>query len=277
MLRTAFTGEHGLAVTRHNVYGMLSVVFWSLIVVVTLKYIALIMRADNNGEGGILALMALVSRGLARHERRRWWLVGFGIFGAAMFYGDGMITPAISVLSAVEGLEIVTPALHPYIVPITLVIIVALFGIQKHGTARVGMLFGPVMCAVVRRRSRCWASMQIVQQPGDPRGAQPVLRGALLRDTPLAAFFALGAVVLAVTGTEALYADMGHFGRSPIRRAWLFFVLPALVLNYFGQGALLLADPDGDQESVLPAGAVVGAHSAGRARDLRHGDRVAGA
>jgi KUP system potassium uptake protein len=146
MLKTAFGGPHGLAVTPENVYGILSVVFWALVVVVTLKYIALIMRADNNGEGGILALTALVSRGLAQQGRRRWWLVGFGIFGAAMFYGDGMITPAISVLSAVEGLEVVTPALHPFVVPVTLAIIVVLFAVQKHGTARVGFVFGPVMC-----------------------------------------------------------------------------------------------------------------------------------
>src|SRR6186713_1060523 len=146
MLRTAFSGPDALAVNPINVYGVLSVVFWALVIIVTLKYIMLIMRADNNGEGGILALTALVSRGLERHEKRRWWLVGFGIFGAAMFYGDGMITPAISVLGAVEGLEIITPQLHPFIVPVTLAVIVALFAIQKRGTASVGRLFGPVMC-----------------------------------------------------------------------------------------------------------------------------------
>jgi len=145
MLRTAFSGPDALAVNPVNVYGVLSVVFWALVIIVTLKYITLIMRADNNGEGGILALTALVSRGLERHEKRRWWLVGFGIFGAAMFYGDGMITPAISVLSAVEGLEIIAPGLEHWVVPATLVIIVVLFGVQKHGTARVGMFFGPVM------------------------------------------------------------------------------------------------------------------------------------
>ncbi len=242
MLRTAFTGEHGLAVTPDNVYGVLSAVFWSLIVVVTLKYIALIMRADNNGEGGILALTALVSRGLARHESRRWWLVGFGIFGAAMFYGDGMITPAISVLSAVEGLEIATPALHPYIVPITLVIIVLLFGIQKHGTARVGLFFGPVMVLYFSVIA-VLGLIQVVQAPAILGAINPWHAWRFFTDSPGLAFLALGAVVLAVTGTEALYTDMGHFGRSPIRRAWLVLVLPALVLNYFGQGALLLADP----------------------------------
>ncbi len=242
MLRTAFSGDHGLPLTPDNVYGVLSAVVWSLVVVVTLKYITLIMRADNNGEGGILALTALVSRGLARHETRRWWLVGFGIFGAAMFYGDGMITPAISVLSAVEGLEVALPMLNPYIVPITLAIIVVLFGIQKHGTSRVGLFFGPVMTfyfgviAVL-------GLIEVVQAPAILGAINPLHAWRFFTESPGLAFLALGAVVLAVTGTEALYTDMGHFGRSPIRRAWLLLVLPALVLNYFGQGALLLSDP----------------------------------
>ncbi len=242
MLRTAFTGEHGLALTPANVYGVLSVVFWALVVVVTLKYIMLIMRADNNGEGGILALTALVSRGLDRNNRRRWWLIGFGIFGAAMFYGDGMITPAISVLSAVEGLEIITPALHPFVVPVTLVIIVALFAIQKRGTASVGLFFGPVMCVyfVVLALLGAW---EIVQEPAILTALNPYHAVVFFVSAPVPAFLSLGAVVLAVTGTEALYADMGHFGRKPIRRAWLWFVMPALVINYFGQGALILADP----------------------------------
>ena len=242
MLRTAFTGEHGLALTSANVYGVLSVVFWALVVVVTLKYIMLIMRADNNGEGGILALTALVSRGLDRNNRRRWWLIGFGIFGAAMFYGDGMITPAISVLSAVEGLEIITPALHPFVVPVTLVIIVALFAIQKRGTASVGLFFGPVMCVyfVVLALLGAW---EIVQEPAVLTALNPYHAVVFFVNAPVPAFLSLGAVVLAVTGTEALYADMGHFGRKPIRRAWLWFVMPALVINYFGQGALILADP----------------------------------
>ncbi|MEO8755246.1 MAG: potassium transporter Kup [Casimicrobiaceae bacterium] len=243
MLRTAFTGEHGVPMTPGNVYGVLSVVFWALIVVVTLKYITLIMRADNNGEGGILALTALVSRGLARQETRRWWLVGFGIFGAAMFYGDGMITPAISVLSAVEGLELVTPALHPYIVPVTVVIIAGLFMIQRHGTASVGMLFGPIMVLYFVTIALLGV-YEIAQQPVILAALNPYYAVAFFVHTPVIAFLALGAVVLAVTGTEALYADMGHFGRSPIRRAWLCFVMPALVLNYFGQGALILAHPE---------------------------------
>ena len=240
-MRTAFTGDHGLALTTGNVYGVLSVVFWSLVVLVTLKYITLIMRADNNGEGGILALTALVSRGLPREQRKRWWLVGFGIFGAAMFYGDGMITPAISVLSAVEGLEILAPALHPFVVPVTLCIIVALFMIQRHGTASVGLFFGPVMC-VWFVTIALLGVLQIIEAPAILLALNPLYAYQFFATTPVAAFLAMGAVVLAVTGTEALYADMGHFGRTPIRRAWLLFVMPALVLNYFGQGALILSD-----------------------------------
>ena len=218
MLKTAFHGADALAATQANVYGVLSTVFWVLIAVVTLKYITLIMRADNNGEGGILALTALVSRGMARHERRRWWLVGLGIFGAAMFYGDGMITPAISVLSAVEGLEIITPALHPFIIWVTLAIIAVLFGIQRHGTASVGLFFGPVMLlyfvviAVL-------GVVEIARAPEILGALNPIHAVRFFATTPYVAFISLGAVVLAVTGTEALYADMGHFGRSPIRRA----------------------------------------------------------
>ena len=242
MLRTAFNGPEALALTTDNVYGVLSVVFWALVVIVTLKYITLIMRADNNGEGGILALTALVSRGLERGETRRWWLVGFGIFGAAMFYGDGMITPAISVLSAVEGLEIITPALAHWVVPATLVIIVLLFGVQKHGTARVGMFFGPVMMLYFVAIA-VLGVIEIAQAPAILRALDPTYAVRFFAHSPVAAFLSLGAVVLAVTGTEALYADMGHFGASPIRRAWIAFVLPALVLNYYGQGALILSDP----------------------------------
>jgi KUP system potassium uptake protein len=241
-LRQCFTGAHHLPLNAANVLGILSIIFWALMIIVTLKYITLIMRADNRGEGGILALTALVARGTEHHQRRRWWLVGFGIFGAAMFYGDGMITPAISVLGAVEGLEIITPQLHPFIVPVTLLIIVFLFVIQKRGTASVGSLFGPVMCT--------WFSvlailgiLQLAQDSSVLAALDPAYAVAFVGANPQLAFLALGAVVLAVTGTEALYADMGHFGAKPIRRAWIFFVGPALVLNYFGQGALLLASP----------------------------------
>ena len=241
-LREAFHGAHGLPPTVGNVLGVLSVIFWALVIVVTLKYVTLVLRADNNGEGGVLALTALVSRGLQNQPRRRWWLVGFGIFGAAMFYGDGMITPAISVLSAVEGLEVMAPGLHEYVVPTTLAILVGLFAIQRHGTGRVGALFGPVMCVwfVVIAALGAYG---IVREPGVLAAINPRYAVAFFVDSPVLSFLALGAIVLAVTGTEALYADMGHFGKSPIRRAWVLFVMPALVLNYFGQGALILSDP----------------------------------
>ena len=241
-LRQCFGGEHLVPLTPANVLGVLSIIFWALMIIVTAKYVTLIMRADNRGEGGILGLTALVSRGLGNRGRRRWWLVGFGIFGAAMFYGDGMITPAISVLGAVEGLEIIAPHLHPFIVPVTLVIVVALFAIQKRGTASVGRLFGPIMCAwfVVLA---VLGAIQLWQHPAVLLAIDPRHAFAFISHNPRLAFLSLGAVVLAVTGTEALYADMGHFGATPIRRAWLWFVMPALVLNYFGQGALLLLDP----------------------------------
>ena len=241
-LRQCFTGTHQLSLAPENVFGILSIIFWSLVIVVTLKYVTLIMRADNRGEGGILALTALVSSGLARETRRRWWLVGLGILGAAMFYGDGMITPAISVLGAVEGLEVVAPALHPFVVPITLVIVVALFAIQRRGTASVGILFGPVM-ALWFSVLAVLGMLEIARNPDVLGAVNPARALSFIAATPRIAFLALGAVVLAVTGTEALYADMGHFGAAPIRRAWLAFVMPALVINYFGQGALLLADP----------------------------------
>jgi len=240
-LHQCFSGAHGLPLTPANILGVLSVIFWAITIVVTLKYVTLIMRADNRGEGGIMALTALVSSGLT-NARPRWWLVGFGIFGAAMFYGDGMITPAISVLSAVEGLEVITPALSAYVVPLTMVILVGLFWIQRHGTARVGVLFGPVMCLWFAALAVLGA-LQIAQHPGVLAALDPRYAVGFFTGSPLASFLALGAVVLAVTGTEALYADMGHFGARPIRGAWFLFVLPALVLNYFGQGALLTLDP----------------------------------
>ena len=241
-MREVFGGHHPLAFTPENVYGLLSVIFWALVVVVTLKYVVLIMRADNRGEGGILALTALVSRGTENQARLRWWLVGLGIFGSAMFFGDAMITPAISVLSAVEGLEVITPLLHPFIVPVTLVILIALFSIQKRGTGSVGVLFGPI-CLLWFVVIAAMGVAQIIENPAVLKALSPHFAAVFVADNPVAAFLALGAVVLAVTGTEALYADMGHFGAKPIRRAWVSFVGPALVLNYFGQGALLLANP----------------------------------
>jgi KUP system potassium uptake protein len=241
-LRVAFSGVHGIAVTAENIYGLLSILFWAVMVIVTLKYVTLIMRADNRGEGGILALTALVSRGVDAKSRVRWWLVGFGIFGSAMFYGDGMITPAVSVLGAVEGLEVLSPLLHSFIVPMSLAILVGLFSIQRRGTASVGAFFGPV-CIVWFLALAALGLFQIVQQPGILAALSPLYAIHFIVEHPLATFFALGAVVLAVTGTEALYADMGHFGALPIRLGWYLLVLPALTLNYFGQGALLLGDP----------------------------------
>jgi KUP system potassium uptake protein len=240
-LRECFTGPHGLALTEGNVYGVLSLIFWAITIIVTLKYVTLIMSADNRGEGGIMALTALVGRGL-RDPRGRWWLMGLGIFGAAMFYGDGMITPAISVLSAVEGLDVMAPVLKSYVIPVTLVILIGLFSIQRHGTARVGVLFGPVT-SIWFIAIAVLGLIEIVREPAVLAALNPAYAYGFLTGNTLAAFLALGAVVLAVTGTEALYADMGHFGARPIRRAWLFFVLPALVFNYFGQGALLIHDP----------------------------------
>ena len=230
-----------MPLTADNMLGILSVIFWALMIIVTLKYVTLIMRADNRGEGGIMALTALVSRGLDDRQAR-WWLVGLGIFGAAMFYGDGMITPAISVLSAVEGLEVVAPGLKSYVIPVTLAILLALFSIQRHGTAKVGGLFGPLMCLWFATIAVMGAAA-IWQDPRVLMALLPSYAFSFLTGSPLAAFLALGAVVLAVTGTEALYADMGHFGVTPIRRAWLYLVAPALVLNYFGQGALIIAEP----------------------------------
>jgi KUP system potassium uptake protein len=241
-MRQVFGGDRAIELTTANVYGLLSLVFWALVVIVTLKYIVLVMRADNRGEGGQLALTALISRGLDRGHALRWWLVGFGIFGAAMFFGDAMITPAISVLSAVEGITVVTPALSDYVVPVTLAIMVVLFAIQRHGTASVGKWFGPVTITWFVTLA-VLGGVNIARHPEVLSAVLPTHAWRFVVDHPLATFLSLGAVVLAVTGTEALYTDMGHFGRTPIRRAWLYFVFPALALNYFGQGALLLDDP----------------------------------
>jgi KUP system potassium uptake protein len=234
-------GEGGvLPLTEASVLGVLSLIFWSLFAVVTLKYVIVILRADNRGEGGILALASLAQRNLS--SRRRRTVLVLAMVGAALFYGDGLITPAISVLSAIEGLKVATPLFEPYVVPIALGILVALFFIQSRGTGRIGLLFGPVVCL--------WflvlgflGLVQIVQAPHVLSALNPAYGLALFASHRWSAFVTLGAVFLAVTGAEALYADMGHFGRLPIRIAWLGLALPGLLLNYFGQGALLLADP----------------------------------
>ncbi|WP_281850200.1 potassium transporter Kup [Dyella sp. GSA-30] len=235
-------GTHGMQVTHETVMGVLSLVFWSLIIVVSLKYVLFVMRADNKGEGGIMALMALAQRSMGSSARARWILAVFGIFGAALFYGDGVITPAMSVLGAVEGLEIAAPGLTDYVVPICLVIIVFLFALQRYGSAKVGAMFAPIMgiwFVVV-----AWLGVrQLLGNPQVLYAVNPMYAVRFIVTHELQAFIALGGVVLALTGAEALYADMGHFGKRPIRLAWSFFVLPALLLNYFGQGALLISNP----------------------------------
>ncbi len=230
------TGTHAL-----EIMGVLSMMFWSLVLTVTVKYVLLVMRADNNGEGGILALMALAQRGTTGRRTRQ--MVGLlGIGGACLFFGDGVITPAISVLSAVEGLQIVRPELRHFIIPISVVVIVALFAVQVRGTGTIGKVFGPVM-AVWFTVLAGLGILQIVQNPTVLSAVSPYFGLRLCLEHGWLAFVTLGSVVLSVTGAEALYADMGHFGRQPIRLAWLWFVLPALLLNYFGQGALVLRDP----------------------------------
>ena len=235
-----FNGSAGIA--GWEILGVLSLVFWSLVLIVTVKYVALVMRADNNGEGGILALMALAQR-VTRGPRTRTALGLVGVAGAALFFGDGVITPAISVLSAVEGLEVVSPTFKAVVIPLSVVVIVGLFAMQYRGTGAVGRLFGPVM-AVWFMAIALLGLGQIVQNPGVLAALSPHYGAELCLHHGWLAFVALGSVVLAVTGAEALYADMGHFGARPIRVAWNLFVLPCLVLNYFGQGALVINHPN---------------------------------
>ena len=235
-------GEHGgVPLTPDNVLGVLSLVFWSLVLIVSFKYAGFIMRADNKGEGGIMSLMSLAHRSVRSSARARWWIMVLGIFGASLFFGDSVITPAMSVLSAVEGLEVATPALQRYVVPVTVVILLVLFSIQRRGTEKVGRVFGPVMVLWFLTLAGFGAA-KIAQAPQVLAALSPLPAVHFFLHNGKVAFFALGSVVLAITGAEALYADMGHFGKAPIRRAWFAFVLPALMLNYLGQGALLLTD-----------------------------------
>lgn len=238
-LRVCFGGTHGLAVTDQNIYGILSLIFWSLILVISIKYLALILRADNNGEGGILALMALV---LPNKKNQKYIVIlTMGLFGAALLYGDGMITPAISVLSAMEGLQIATPFFEPFIIPITIAILFALFYFQKTGTAKVGMIFGPIILIWFVTLGALGIN-SIVKEPSVLYALNPYYAFHFFQLNGIGGLVILGAVFLAVTGGEALYADLGHFGKKPIRLGWFYLVLPCLVLNYFGQGALLLVN-----------------------------------
>jgi KUP system potassium uptake protein len=242
VMQTVFDPANGLALTPANLIGIVSLIFWSLMVVVTLKYVTLIMRADNHGEGGIMALLSLAASSVSDRPRLRAGLLLIGVFGAALFYGDGVITPAISVLSAIEGLKLATPSLTPYVEEIAVAVLIALFLLQKHGTAGIGKVFGPVMVV--------WFAVlagmglfHLLEAPAILAALDPFQGLAFALHHRWLAFIALGSVVLALTGAEALYADMGHFGAGPVRLSWFAFVLPALALNYFGQGALLLAHP----------------------------------
>ena len=235
-----FTGDHPMAPSPVRVYGAVSLIFWALALIVTLKYVLLILRVDNHGEGGIMALVALIERVVK--SRRKAGLVLIGVLGASLFYGDGMLTPAISVVSAVSGLKVASPALAAQIIPFSLVILIALFALQRFGTGAVGRLFGPVM-VVWFLVIGAIGLKEIVANPGILRAVSPTYAGQFIADEPMMAFFALGSVFLALTGAEAIYADMGHFGRTAITRAWVFLAFPAVLLNYAGQGALILAHP----------------------------------
>ena len=236
-------GSGHVAFTYANVYGVLSILFWTLTIIVSLKYVTLVLRADNNGEGGLIAMLTLASQAVQDRPRLRRVMMLVGVFGTCLFYGDGVITPAISVLSAVEGLEVVSSGFRTYVIPITLLVLLLLFYMQRFGTAGIGRFFGPVMVfwfLVIA----ALGVLHIVDHPEILRAISPHYAWAFIRENPGTSFIILGAVVLCVTGGEALYADMGHFGKRPIRVAWFTIAMPALTLNYFGQGALLLDKPD---------------------------------
>lgn len=240
-LRESFVEEHEVAVTISNVFGVLSLVFWALVIVICIKYLVFVVRADNRGEGGILALTSLVTP-VGNSQGGRKMLIMLGLFATALLYGDGMITPAISVLSAVEGLAVATEFFEPYVIPITVAILISLFAFQRHGTARVGKVFGPItlLWFVTLAVLGIW---NIIRHPTILAAVSPIYAVRFFADNGLSGVLVLGSVFLVVTGGEALYADMGHFGKRPIRLAWFGVVLPALLLNYFGQGALLIANP----------------------------------
>jgi KUP system potassium uptake protein len=241
-MKEVFAPAHGLQLTQANIFGIVSMILWGLIIIVSLKYVTLVLRADNRGEGGIMALTALSLESVSKNSKLYFPLTVLGLFGASLFYGDGVITPAMSVLSAMEGIEVATPSFKPVVVPITLIVLICLYAVQRKGTAGIGKMFGPVMLL--------WFSVlalmglyNIIRVPGILAAFNPLYAVNFVIDHHWGAFFALGAVVLAFTGSEALYADMGHFGAKPIRAAWFFIVFPALALNYLGQGALLMFNP----------------------------------
>lgn len=242
-MKEVFSKEHGLALTPENLIGVVSLIVWGLIIIVSLKYVTLILRANNRGEGGIMALMALALSSVGRHSRWYVPLMVMGLFGATLFYGDSVITPAISVLSAVEGLSVATSTFDPYVVPLTVVVLGVLYSLQKRGTAGIGKWFGPIM-VVWFAALAAMGIVNIVAAPGILAALNPLNALHFLEGNKLLAFISLGAVVLAFTGAEALYADMGHFGAKPIRMAWFMVAFPALALNYLGQGALLLMHPE---------------------------------
>ena len=243
-LKTIFDPEHGLALNTPNLLGVISLIFWGLTMIVSLKYVTLVLRADNRGEGGIMALMALVLNSVSKAAPRwHYPLMLLGVFGATMFYGDSVVTPAISVLGAIEGLEVAAPGLEQYIVPLTIIVLVSLYAVQRHGTAGIGRLFGPVM-VVWFATLAVMGVINIAAAPEILYALNPLHAFRFMLANRFTAFVALGAVVLAFTGAEALYADMGHFGKKPIRAAWFIITFPALALNYLGQGGLLITHPD---------------------------------
>ena len=241
-MKEVFAGNHPIPLTPDNVLGILSLIVWALIVIVSIKYVVFVMRADNRGEGGIMALIALALHDAKGNPKRERAIMLIGLLGAGMFYGDGMVTPAISVLSALEGLDVATPAFKPYVLPMTLLVLFFLFFFQRRGTASVGALFGPVMVLWFTSLATLGV-MSLVNNPVVLKALNPAYGVSFLLENRALAIVAMGAVVLSITGAEALYADMGHFGSRPIRQAWFGFVIPSLVLNYLGQGALLLTDP----------------------------------
>ena len=242
-IRECFHGEYGIAVSNENVLGILSLMFWALIMIVTVKYLIFVLKADNDGEGGIIALTALLCQIIPKKSTRSFGLLAIGLFGACLLYGDGMITPAISVLSAVEGLRIITPVFKPYIIPITILILAGLFILQQRGTGGIGNLFGPVILIWFLILATLGV-IQIIHSPKILAAVLPWYGFNFLLSNGKEGFMVLGVVFLVVTGAEALYADIGHFGKAPIQAAWAFLVCPALILNYFGQGAILLYKPE---------------------------------